>query len=145
MDDERYSHLTKNSDKQDKQLEQLNQTLTSISGDTREIMTRLDHFEKRFDEYDEDMKELREMSKSNEKRTSKIENTQTIIKTRGEALEKDVEYVKEKLNREVHELEGKFDRTEEKQDKNKKWFIGVSIPAVIGFLGLILTILTFIF
>ena len=130
MEGNKYDYLDKNDAKQDEQLSRLNDTLTTISGDIREIMTRMDHFEERFTSYNEEIKDIREVAKSNEQRTSKIETKQTIIATRGESLEKEVSHLKNKLNTEVTDLEARFEKRDEKSDNDRKWLIGTIIAVI---------------
>lgn len=130
MEGNKYDYLDKNDAKQDEQLSRLNDTLTTISGDIREIMTRMDHFEERFTSYNKEIKDIREVAKSNEQRTSKIETKQTIIATRGESLEKEVSHLKNKLNTEVAYLEARFEKRDEKSDNDRKWLIGTIIAVI---------------
>lgn len=151
LDDQDY--LKKNDEKQDEQLKMLNNTLLQISGDIREIMTKMNHFEERFETYAEEIKEIRETSRLNESKTSAVITEQEVIKSRGKDIENEVARIREKLNSEnyrielkidseVDELINKFKETEEKTDKDRKFLVTTIISVVVGFATIAITLIS---
>lgn len=146
------NYLKKNDEKQDEQLKELNGTLLQISGDIREIMTKMNHFEERFESYTEEIDDIRKKAKENEESTNKVAAEQEVIVNREAYIEKEIERLNEKQERDISKLDKKIegeiddlitqsDRTEEKADKQRRWLINTVVSGVIGFVTITLTLL----
>lgn len=153
LDDKRYDYLNKNDIKQDEQLKILNETLGTISGDVREIMTRIGHMEERFNIYQEEIKEIRDTTKHNEKKFNELESTQNVVISRGKSLESEMYRIRDKYNEQIKELddkiEGEIDRieeksqeTEEKSDNSRRWLVTTIITVIVGFSSVAVTLIS---
>ncbi len=106
-------------------MKELNNTLTDISLDIRQIMTTLEHFDEKFKGTQKDIEGIKTNAEKNQKDVQELGLKVNTIKGENDETQKDVEI-----------LFDKFRQRDRKSDNDRKWLVATSISVVVMFITL---------